>query len=107
MKELSVQRLSTSTLWSGTMWTTWDTQCHRFAIISICSECVIILCKITLYLQLCMKNILADLSCFFLIQANIKPEPEESWYNKRSTQDYNAMRGEKSVYSTFVMCYLH
>ncbi|PFX16833.1 Protein patched-like 1 [Stylophora pistillata] len=27
-------------------------------------------------------------------QANIKPEPEESWYNKRSTQDYTAMRVE-------------
>ncbi|CAH3129517.1 unnamed protein product [Pocillopora meandrina] len=27
-------------------------------------------------------------------QANIRPEPEESWYNKRSTQDYSAMRVE-------------
>lgn len=26
-------------------------------------------------------------------QANIKPEPEESWYNTRRNQEYNAMRG--------------
>ena len=28
-----------------------------------------------------------------LTQANIKPEPEESWYNVRRDQDYIAMRG--------------
>ena len=28
-----------------------------------------------------------------LTQANIKPEPEESWFNMRRSQEYNAMRG--------------
>ena len=34
--------------------------------------------------------------CLLLIhltQANIKPEPEESWFNMRRSQEYNAMRG--------------
>ena len=30
-------------------------------------------------------------------QANIKPEPEESWFNMRRNQEYNAMRGMLSV----------
>ncbi|XP_074612004.1 protein patched homolog 1-like isoform X2 [Acropora palmata] len=35
-----------------------------------------------------------DVMGYTMSQANIKPEPEASWFNKRSSQDYNAMRVE-------------
>ena len=58
----------------------------------------IVCMRLPLYVELVRVNV-CKLLCnrgLFLIcstQANIKPEPEESWFNMRRNQEYNAMRG--------------